>query len=265
MILEGRGVSERGSLNSHGASNWSEESDFLVVDPCRFLLLTWRASERKVIIVDLLWLQFVTRFQYLNNLCSSLKSHGHVVAVSDLVPSALAVLFVSLVSHHHRHFSYFMLCIDKWDKDEPSGTWTWNYTSCKATQESNYLTMTVGSVPKRCTVHGQFPWILLLIVTETGSREKRDMRLLQAVILMQSYRGVAVILYFTTEESPFSPQMRALTGLGVLIGLLMISGVVSPTGIASSSFSLSSDADKRIKISVKVFKISNLKHTSKLM
>lgn len=58
---------------------------------------------------------------------------------------------------------------------------------------------------------------------------------------MQTYPGVAVILYLTTEESPFSPQMRALIGFGVIMGLF--SGVISPAGI--SSFSLSDAGEKQ--------------------
>ncbi|TNN54612.1 hypothetical protein EYF80_035174 [Liparis tanakae] len=34
---------------------------------------------------------------------------------------------------------------------------------------------------------------------------------------METYPGVAVILYLTTDESPCSPQMRPRTGLGVAI------------------------------------------------
>lgn len=61
--------------------------------------------------------------------------------------------------------------------------------------------------------------------------------------MMQTYPGVAVILYLTTDESPFSPQMRALTGFGVIMGLF--SGVISPAGIWSCSFSLSDAGEKQ--------------------
>lgn len=54
---------------------------------------------------------------------------------------------------------------------------------------------------------------------------------------MQTYPGVAVILYLTTEDSPFSPQMRARTGLGVITGSLLNSGVFSTTGRSPSSLS----------------------------
>lgn len=44
--------------------------------------------------------------------------------------------------------------------------------------------------------------------------------------ITKTYPGVAVILYFTTDVSPFSPHMKALTGLGVIIGLLILPGVL---------------------------------------
>lgn len=51
------------------------------------------------------------------------------------------------------------------------------------------------------------------------------------------YPGVAVILYLTTEDSPFSPQMRARTGLGVITGSLLNSGVFSTAGRSPSTLS----------------------------
>lgn len=74
-----------------------------------------------------------------------------------------------------------------------------------------------------------------------------DIKLLQFVIRVQPYPGVAVILYLMTDEFPFSPQMRALTGLGVIIGLLIFSGVLSTAGIWSFPSSFLPDADEMIE------------------
>lgn len=49
----------------------------------------------------------------------------------------------------------------------------------------------------------------------------------------QTYPGVAVILYLTTDNPPLSPQIRALTVVGVAIW----SGVESGSTLFSSSFS----------------------------
>lgn len=47
MFLERHWVSERGSLDSHRASDRGEEPNFLAIDPDRLLLLTWRVAAAK--------------------------------------------------------------------------------------------------------------------------------------------------------------------------------------------------------------------------
>lgn len=71
------------------------------------------------------------------------------------------------------------------------------------------------------------------------------------VVMNQTNPGVAVILYLTTDESPFSPQMRALTGFGVIIGLLLLSGELSTAGLWSSFVSFASDSEENMKSELK--------------
>lgn len=47
VFLKWQRVSERRSLDSHRASDWGEEPNFLAIDPDRLLLLTWRAAAVK--------------------------------------------------------------------------------------------------------------------------------------------------------------------------------------------------------------------------
>lgn len=71
---------------------------------------------------------------------------------------------------------------------------------------------------------------------------------------MQTYPGVAVILYLTTEDSPFSPQMRARTGLGVITRSLLNSGVFSTARRSPPSLS-SAPEESQLKFEKCYFKL----------
>lgn len=71
---------------------------------------------------------------------------------------------------------------------------------------------------------------------------------------MQTYPGVAVILYLTTEDSPFSPQMRARTGLGVITRSLLNSGVFSTARRSPPSLS-SAPEETQLKFEKCYFKL----------